>query len=751
MNEVTVLEAMEYGVQAHKKGDFQKANRYYTAVLTALPDHPDANHNMGVLALIAGNGDLALSYVTKALSADPSREHFYVTKIKILIKLNRLVEAKQLCQIARDCGMSSKELDSLEAAIAEANKSKLKVSGSNDTELHQLNLDRALQRAKKMTKDGELAKARILYSKILKKYPNNKTAKSALSKLLNTDKRKQKNSKDQIKKSSPSSASFNLVKKLYHNGDYSEALQKAYKLYNIEPHSNPLNNLLGAILSKLGRFDEAINHYHKALESGKNYALLHNLATAYKDSGELPEASKYYQKSLELNPHFHEAVAQLSFVKAQMCDWNRTIFEDNYYAMSDKELTQAPSSPFTTLSMEDSPHRHAIRSKAYADLMFGEKTVPPRKIIKRPGDRVRVAYLGADFHNHATMYLMNGVFENHDKEKFEVFVYSYGDDIEDEMRLSVKQNADHFFHVKSMSNQEIAKLIQSHKIDIAIDLKGYTRQQRVSILAHRPAPVQMTFLGYPGGLGCNFIDYLIADQVVIPPGSKQFYSEKIIYLPDCYQPNDRNRAISKSVTHRSDFKLPDEAFVFCCFNRNYKITRLEFDVWMELLVKVPKSVLWLLRSNTWAENNLKQEALDRGIDPNRLIFAGKLPLEQHLERHRHADLFLDTFNYNAHTTASDALWAGLPVVTKIGESFSARVGASLLTAVGMPELITNSIEDYKNLSLKLATNPQTLHKITQKLNKNRFSKPLFDTLTYTRHLEDVFQKIYQECLQDQLA
>ncbi len=292
-------------------------------------------------------------------------------------------------------------------------------------------------------------------------------------------------------------------------------------------------------------------------------------------------------------------------------------------------------------------------------------------------------------------------------------------------------------------NQEIAEIAWDRKIDIAVDFNGLLKNGRIEIFAHRPAPIQVNYLAYPGTMGADFIDYIIADEVVIPNESKEHYSEKIIQLPNCYMPQDNTRQISEKPVSRAEFGLPAGGFVFCCFNNNFKISPTEFDIWMRLLTKVDGSVLWLLKSNKWSESNLRSEAIKRGVASDRLVFADRLPLDEHLGRLKLADLFLDTFNFNAHTTASDALWAGLPVLTMIGKSFAARVAGSLLTSIEMPELITKTKEEYEALALSLATDPNKITSIKTKLSKKRISSALFDTETYTKNLEEAYIQAYQ--------
>ena len=397
---------------------------------------------------------------------------------------------------------------------------------------------------------------------------------------------------------------------------------------------------------------------------------------------------------------------------------------------------------FAALPWLDNPDHQLQRSISWANEKY---TRPTSNLPARPSTRpkrLKLGYFSADFHDHATLYLMAGLLREHNKQEFEVFAYSYGRSKSGQWRQQAEQTVDHFFDVTDMSDNQIADLARSHGLDVAVDLKGHTQHTRSQIFQFRLAPIQINYLGYPGSMGADFIDYIVADPTVIPNEQREFYSEKVIYLPHSYQPNDNLRKIKQTETSRTDFGLPENAFVFCCFNNNYKISPNEFDIWTRVLSKVEGSVLWLLKSNKWAEQNLRKEAAERGVDPDRLVFAQKVPHAEHLARHKHADLFVDTFNYNAHTTASDALWGGLPVVTKLGKQFAARVAASLLNAVGLSELITHSGQEYENLILELATQPQKLLKIKEKLERNRLTEPLFDTLRYTRNFEQGLHQAY---------
>jgi protein O-GlcNAc transferase len=341
-------------------------------------------------------------------------------------------------------------------------------------------------------------------------------------------------------------------------------------------------------------------------------------------------------------------------------------------------------------------------------------------------------------------YLMAGLFEQHDRSRFEITAISFGPDQQSDMRRRLKLSFEYFIDARLQSDQEIAELIRSREIDVAVDLKGFTEDARTNVFGRRPAPVQVNYLGYPGTMGAEYIDYILADRVVIPEAQCGYYTEKVVWLPDCYLVNDAQRAISEATPTRSECSLPENAFVFCCFNNTYKITPDVFDVWMKLLKGTDNSVLWLIGDNSLAIANLAREANKRGVSSERLIFAPKIPVADHLARQRQANLFLDTMPYNAHTTASDALWAGLPVLTCLSVStFAGRVAASLLKAVGLDELITTSLEDYGTLALKLAQDRALLASLREKLARNRETYPLFNTARFARHIEAAYMTMWE--------
>jgi protein O-GlcNAc transferase len=384
---------------------------------------------------------------------------------------------------------------------------------------------------------------------------------------------------------------------------------------------------------------------------------------------------------------------------------------------------------------------------AYARQVAARIAVPEAAMLPRrpprPGERIRLGYFSANFHIHPVAHLIAGLIEHHDRQRFEVIGYGFDEDDRSAMRRRLVGAFDRFVDIAEMPDRDAAQLIHDDAIDILVDLHGWTPDCRAKILAYRPAPIQVNYLGYPGTSGADFIDYIIVDRVVVPPDQRRYFSEQLVYLPDCYQCNDDRREIAERTPSRSECGLPETGFVFCCFNNNYKITPTFFDVWMRLLRAVPESVLWLYEANGLIRGNLRREAGARGVAQARLVFAERQPQAEHLARHRLADLFLDTLPYNAHTTASDALWAGLPVLTCAGDTFAGRVAGSLLKAVGLDELVTTSLVEYEAVALRLTRDAAELASLRERLARNRRTYPLFDTARYTRHLEAAYRKMYE--------
>ena len=534
----------------------------------------------------------------------------------------------------------------------------------------------------------------------------------------------------------------NLGVVLSAQGKLNEAVVEFKKALLLNPNYADANNNLGNIFYELGDFKSAISYFKFALSIDPNFVeALNNLGKTFVKQNYLVEAIQCFNNSLSIRPQDEIIRAKKIHLLSQICDWKS--IEKDKNLIPNLGINDQYILPFSALSLEDNPINHRKRSELYAKYFINKLNILPDQFLNTKYSKIRVGYFSADFHDHATMHLMSKIFILHDKEKFEIYAYSIGPKRDDFMRQNLIKAVDVFHDVSQMNDRDIAMLARQDEIDIAVDLKGYTYQSRTGIFAFRAAPIQINYLGYPGTMGADFIDYIIADKIIIPEELRDCYTEEVIYMPNSYQPNNNTRHISKKEITKSDVSLPENGFVFCSFNNNYKITFKEFDIWMNILKHVKGSVLWLLRSNQWAESNIKEEAKKRIVDPNRIIFADRVPHKEHLARHRLADLFLDTFNCNAHTTASDALWAGLPVVTKKGKGFAARVGASLLNAIDLPELITDNNKDYQLLILDLAKNPNKLKKIKEKLNKHRLTKPLFNSKQYTKNIEEGYKRAYQ--------
>ena len=539
----------------------------------------------------------------------------------------------------------------------------------------------------------------------------------------------------------------NLATTLKEQGKINEAIEFFNKALSIKPNYAEVYYNMGIILKEKNKFEESIKFYNKALSIKSDYVeAYYNIAIVFQEQGKLIEAIDYFNKALLIKPNYEKAQAQKLYQKAKICDWQG--FKEDKQIIKKLGKSKNAIPPFTMLSFEDEPDYHLLRSRLYAKKNYYQKQIPIEKgSFFSKNKRIHVGYFSADFQNHATMYLISDIFEKYHREKFKVHIYSFGKSlVSDEIRQKLKNSVDIFRDVFDLDEKSIALLSRKDNIDIAIDLKGYTRNSRPKIFAYRAAPIQINFLGYPGTLGSDFMDYIIADTVIIPENKTNSYSEKKIYLPYTYWPTSYSTSSIKKNFTKSEMRLPEKGFIFCCFNNSYKISSNEFNIWMHLLKRVKGSVLWLMASNKWAENNLCKEAEKNGIKSNRLIFANQLPYSDHLARCKLGDLFLDTFNYNAHTTASDALWAGMPLVTKIGKGFTARVAASILKALDLPELITESDEEYEALIYEIATSSEKFFKIKKKLLENQNTKPLFNSKMFINYLEDGYTKVYENYL-----
>ena len=736
MAKLSVDQALLKAKSHAKKGEIEEAQKLYQAVLQAFPKNKRAQKGLGALN----------TPKQPAATQSPPQE-----TISQLINLYNQGQLGAVVEQAQALTQQYPEAFIIWNILGVANKGLGRVQAASEafkkvTELNPTYADGFNNLGVTLKDQGKLDEAIEAYNKALSLKPDYADAYNNMGNALNAlgklDEAIASYEKALSLKPDYTSAYYSMGNALKAQGKLEEAIASYEKALFFKPDYVDAYNNLGNALQDQSKFGDAIEVYKKAVSFKPNYLAAYvNIGNALREQGKLDEALASYEQALSSKPDYTIVQSQKLHLQAHICDWS-SLDRDRSLIAGLGVLTEGVP-PFRFLSFEDAPEQHRSRSVNYVRRKFSlERVVDFRKSEQVP-KRLKVGYFSADFHNHATMYLMAQIFERHDKEQFDIYAYSYGPDKQDEMRKRLIENVDVFHDVREMSDMQIVEQARSEQLDIAIDLKGFTKGARLAPFAHGLASVQISYLGYPGTIGADFIDYIVADPVVIPEDKQHHYSEQIIYLPNTYQPTDNTRVISDKIITREDMGLPSNGFVFCCFNANYKISPTEFDIWMRLLGRVESSVLWLLKSNKWAEQNLKREAEARGISAERLVFAEKVPQAEHLARHKLADLFLDTFNVNAHTTTSDALWVGLPVVTKLGEGFAARVAGSLLTAIGLPELITQSEEAYEALALRLATDSKQLGEIKSELDRNRLTQPLFDSEMYTRHLEAGYQMAYE--------
>jgi predicted O-linked N-acetylglucosamine transferase (SPINDLY family) len=558
-------------------------------------------------------------------------------------------------------------------------------------------------------------------------------------------------------------------------GQYTPAADIFVRVLARMPAFAPGHNALGLALAGLGRTAEALASYEAAARADPSFAppyinratLLRNLGdldaalanldkavalqpedpTGHSNRGSLltemgqPTAAvASFDRTLALNPAYPYVPGLRLINKAYICDWS-AIDEELAELEARIRRGEPVALPWTLLALIDSPQLQRKAAEAWEAAKFPQNgTLGP--VAKYPRhERIKVGYYCADFHRHPTGHLIAGLFERHHRSKFEVIAFSLRPVRDDDMHRRIAAAVDRFIDVRDRSDRDVAVLSRALEIDIAVDLNGLISSNRAGIFTHRAAPIQVNYLAYPGTMGAPYIDYIIADKTVIPDPA--FYTERVVWLPDCYQVNDAERQVSDRSFTRTELGLPETGFVFCCFNNNFKITPRMFDIWMRILRSVDGSVLWLIEDNAPAAANLRREAERRGVDEARLVFAPRMPQEEHLARQTAADLFLDTLPYNAHTTGSDALWVGLPLLTCPGESFAARVAASLLRTMGMTELIAPTLADYEALAINLAKDRRRLEEIKQNLMLNRKTSPLFDLERFTLNIEAAYSRMLE--------
>lgn len=706
-----VNNSLHKAFEFHQKGEFVKARQIYTQILKIQPLHFDALQLNGLLLAQLGQPKEAIKYLQAALNINPNEPgtnnnlgiafHDLGNYGLAIEAYNRAISAKQNYDEAHyNRGIAYQTIGNLDSALEDYKK----VYEINPRHIGALtNLGNVFQLKKKYEE------AILCYQK-------------AIDLNLNF------------------AQPFNNRGNLYHELQmYGNALEDYARALAINPNYAEALSNRGNTEHALKKFDEALKSYDLAINLNSNYVdVRYNRANLLCELGRFKEALDDFEKAMEINPQFPYLKGVRLATKMRICDWKN--FEEEISDLKEGiNNSERVSQPFWVFPISDS-----LQIQKKAAQIWVEDKHPQQFDIKifssrrSSGQKIKLAYFSADFHEHATMYLMAQLFELHDKSKFETFGFSFGPNSEDPMRKRAINAFDHFYDVRDKTDQEVAKISREIGIEIAVDLKGFTQNYRAGIFAHRAAPIQINYLGYPGTMAAQYMDYLIGDRIIIPEEEQNKYQEKVLYMPSTYQPNDGMRQISKHHYTRDDLGLPDHSFVFCSFNNNYKIIPSVFDIWVTILNQVQGSVLWLLEDNPWASDNLRREANRRGLDPSRLIFAKRVPLAEHLARHRLADLFLDTFPCNAHTTASDALWTGLPLITMTGEAFASRVAASLLHAVGLPDLVVDNEKQYIDLAISLGNSAQRLKDIKLRLSESLVNSPLFNVKKYTQDLEDLY-------------
>lgn len=701
---------LRHAVELLRAGRLSEAQAACGQVLAAHPRQFDALQLAGVVALQAGEPERGLGLLEQALAVDDKVAGAHANRGNALLALGRHDEAaaafdralaldpanagwwSQRGRALRAAGRGDEALASLERAVALD-------PAAPDAWNNRGNALRALQR-----NDEAIAS----YDRALALAPGHAQAWS------------------------------NRARALRDAGRPQEALASYDRAVALRPAHAELWTSRGNALAQLDRVDEAVASYDRALALQPTLAQAwHNRAEVLARADRQEEALASYAQALALEPAQPGLQGGWLLARLRLCDWDGLAAE--LVRLQEALAAGRPAAaPFVCAALLDAPQLLLQVARAHAQANHPQVGPRPAPRRRSAGERVRVGYFSADFHNHATAWLIAQMLESHDTARFELYGFSFGAARNDEMRRRTAAAFHRFLDVSGSADRDVAQLSRELGIDIAVDLKGYTQHSRTGIFAHGSAPIQVNYLGYPGTMGAGYIDYIVADRVVVPPGSERNFTEQVVRLPHCYQPNDACRAIAGERFTREASGLPASGFVFCCFNAAYKIQPAWFDGWARILGAVEGSVLWLLDGPPAAVRNLRRQAQARGIDPARLVFAPRLPHALHLARLRLADVFLDTLPCNAHTTASDALWAGLPLLTCTGSSFASRVAASLLHTLGLPELVTASAQAYEDAAIALATRPAALAALRERLAAARISSPLFDGRQHARHMEAAY-------------
>ncbi len=671
---------LNLGQASAQTGDAAAAQRHFETVLRLAPEHADAMFNLGVLCLNQAQLDQARKWFERAIARAPRHAD-------ALVNLGIVHEQQQRLGEALTCFRRALEID---PALAPAHN----------------NLAHAL------ALQGKAEEAREQYLASLRLAPDLAAAHEGLA-----------------------AACVAL-------GRYKEGITHLREVLRARPADGAVMAALADALLEMGELAEAAALAQLAIALDPAAVAPYGmLADVHQLRGELDRAVSVLDAGCRQTGANPVLLGKLVFQLRHLCDWEG--WKTAWRQLS-AVLESMPEciNPFSLLSEPISASQLLAHARGWSAARFGAfaRNRPVLDTVRKRRPRLRIGYLSSDFYLHATAYLLAEVLELHDRNRFEIFAYSYGPDDQSPMRARLRAACEHFVDIARDPDDLAARRIREDATDILVDLKGYTMGARPALLARRLSPIQVGWLGYPGTMGAPFIDCLIADSFIIPPEHEQWYAERVLRLPHCYQPNDRQREVAPPLP-RAEYGLPDHAFVFCCFNQTYKITPEIFACWMRLLRQAPGSVLWLLESNRWAGANLKTAAQAAGVAPERVIFAPRQPLAQHLARYRAANLALDTFPYTSHTTASDALWAECLLVGLCGETFAARVSGSILTACGLPELVTQTLADYERLAHRIAADRPFRDALRARLKSAKITAPLFDSARFTRDLERLYSDL----------
>ena len=742
------------------QGKLDEAVASYRRALELMPDYVEAQHNLGHALIGQGRLADAIGCYRRTLELKPDHVGAWFNLGNALMEQGSLGDAMDCYRRATELkpdyaeahnnlGHALKEAGKLDDAVA-CHRRALELKP--DYAEAYFNLGSALKNQEK------LDEAIACYRRALELRPNFAEIHNNLGTAFNLQGRVD----DAVAcfqralelKPGLAMAHCNLGAVYWDAKQFSKAIGCFHEAIRLNPDYWEAHRNLGAALCDVGRLQEATASLQLALQLMPTDADIHRLlGEGYRRQNRLPEAIASLQKADRLRPENPATLSSLVRLTQHLCDWEHlNDLSQNLLSAIEKNAaeanTEALPEPFVVLVLPRPST--AEQQQSCARRWVNQILRRANRGIRRPESSrprsdspvIRVGYLSADFHQHATAYLIAELFEQHDRKKISVHGYSIGIDDGGPMRKRLSRSCDRFIDLRDSSFTQAAQRIEADEIDILVDLKGHTPNARTEILALRPAPIQVNYLGYPGTMGASFIDYILVDDFIVPPDQQLYYTEQLVHLPGCYQVNDGKRSISSHVPTRAECHLPETGFVFCCFNNSYKFTPALFEVWMQLLKAVPASVLWLLESNAIASGNLRKEAEARGVAAERVVFAPPMPLADHLARHRLADMFLDTFPVNAHTTASDALWAGCPIVTMPGETFISRVAGSLLRSLGAPELITSSFAEYRDLALRLAMDEELLGALRTRLRENRTKSLLFDAAAFARNLESAYATMW---------